>query len=143
MNIKFKMKELYFNIEDNIIAVYCLWINNERVYLGKTKNLKQRLYQYKDSCNSNEAQWKKEVNKITYFECNNLTDLDILETYLINEYNPVQNVEKQFGSKSTYEIKIPKECELKVKATDIEKYFERTKNAPRIGLIGKRLGDFL
>ena len=71
-----------FNIKKDIIAVYCLWTNEERVYIGKTNKLKYRLSQHKATCEQDNYNWKKEVNKITYFECKNLTDLDILETLI-------------------------------------------------------------
>lgn len=112
------MNNLNFKVPSKLMAVYCLWIDEERVYIGKTKNLKTRLIYHQNDCGiykdrkGSGAEWKHRITKVSYFKCTNLTDLDILETYLINYYNTRCNKAKKYGGVGTFNIPIPEELYL-------------------------------
>ena len=78
--------------------------------------------------------WKAEVdkNKIVLFRCENPTDLELYETYFINKYKPLYNVDKVFYYESSFdlpELKAIKPVEISktmidcfnTKLTDLEK----------------------
>ena len=52
--------------------------------------------------------WKTLVDKdkTTLYRCENPTDLEIYETYFINKYKPLYNIEKVYNYKSSF--KLPK-----------------------------------
>lgn len=108
------MQTISFNLDKNIIAVYCLWDKEERIYIGRTNNLKNRLYQHRKDSEDDVFDWKLNVNNITYFKCSNVADSDIIETYLINKFNPIYNKDKIYGQPSTLQIKLPDELNVDI-----------------------------
>lgn len=76
----------------------------ELLYIGKTYNLKNRLYQHLNDVND----WKSSIYYIDYMIVENETDRDLIETYCINLYDPIYNKDKIFGVKPTIELKLPK-----------------------------------
>lgn len=70
---------------------------SEIIYIGKTKNIHNRMKQHfegaghlPDSCYLN-------VNKIFFTEVDGKTNVDMYETFLINKYRPIYNTEKKFN----------------------------------------------
>lgn len=63
--------------------------NNTIIYIGKTINLKRRIAEH-----NKEKKFKQLNNnyKIYYFLCNNKTEMDSYEYFLITKYNPLLNV---------------------------------------------------
>lgn len=59
---------------------------NEIIYVGKTKNLRQRLLQH-----AKYKSWFNEVSEIYYHLFENKTDCDVYEIYYINKFNPIYN----------------------------------------------------
>lgn len=66
--------------------------NNEIVYIGQTINLIERINQHKTDKLEN-------LNDIWFFECNNKTEMDSYEYFLIQKYRPKLNVtfNKDYG----------------------------------------------
>ncbi len=62
--------------------------NDKIIYIGKTINLKQRIYQH-----SSEKKFMKHPNaSIYFFECSSEADMTIYEIYYIYKYKPELNV---------------------------------------------------
>lgn len=66
--------------------------NNEIVYIGQTIHLQERISQH-----SRESNFINFNGKIFYFTCNNRTEMDAYEYFLINKYQPKYNI--QFKNK--------------------------------------------
>ena len=60
--------------------------NNEIIYIGQTIHLQERISQH-----SRELNFVNFNGKIFYFTCNNQTDMDAYEYFLINKYQPKYN----------------------------------------------------
>lgn len=74
---------------------YCIYKyveNNEIIYIGQTICLKERVSQH-----SKEANFINFNGTIFYFICNNQTEMNAYEYFLINKYQPKYN--KQFRNK--------------------------------------------
>lgn len=69
--------------------IYKYVLNDEIIYIGKTKNLDSRIYQH-----SMEEKFKPHLKEsvIFYFECANSVEMDLIERALINQYKPELNV---------------------------------------------------
>lgn len=80
--------------------------NNTLLYIGKTINLKNRFKQHFLTESLTNDIWKQTIDKnnITLFKCNNPTDLDVYETYFINKYNPLYNIDKVFYHLLSFEL---------------------------------------
>lgn len=69
--------------------------DNEIIYIGKTKNLERRMQQHffnghlPKTCYNN-------VCKIFFIIVDGKTNMDMMETFLINKYHPKYNEDKQF-----------------------------------------------
>lgn len=66
--------------------------NNEIVYVGKTTNIKNRMYQHFISGGHLRQEQYNQVVKIEYIECKNEADMSIKEIYFINKYKPKFNI---------------------------------------------------
>ncbi|MDF2379549.1 MAG: excinuclease ABC subunit UvrC [Candidatus Gracilibacteria bacterium] len=70
-------------------------INNQIIYIGKAKNLKNRVAQYFQISKGHSIKVKKmveKVDKVEYIEANTEFEALVLETNLIKEYRPKYNV---------------------------------------------------
>lgn len=69
------------------------------LYIGKSTNLKSRLKNHFSPDSIKLDPWKQMVDKekIVIYKCENPTDLDVYETYLINKYQPLYNKDKVFN----------------------------------------------
>lgn len=69
------------------------------LYVGKSTNLKSRLKNHFSPDSIKLDSWKQMVDKgnIVVYKCENPTDLDIYETYLINRHQPLYNKDKVFN----------------------------------------------
>lgn len=98
-----------FNIPENP-GVYLMKKKNKIIYVGKAKNLKNRVYSY---FNKNHDDFKtnelvKNVEDIEFFITNTEVDALLLENNLIKKYNPKYNI--LLKDEKTYPfIKISKE----------------------------------
>lgn len=82
---------------------YCIYKyveNNEIIYIGQTIRLNERIYQH-----SKETNFINFCGKIFYFVCNNQTEMNAYEYFLINKYQPKYN--KQFKNKITTNLLEP------------------------------------
>lgn len=76
--------------------VYKYVYNDEIIYIGKTNNMKRRVYQH-----SKEEKFKPYLSsEIYYIELSNKAEIKALETLLINEYKPILNVQDKYQSNS-------------------------------------------
>lgn len=93
-------------------GIYYFYNNKkELIYLGKTKNLNRRVKQHLTS-----SSFKDSIYEISFFIVENNIQLDIYETYLINELKPIYNIGKTF-----YKIDEKEETEKKEKELAILK----------------------
>ena len=69
--------------------IYKYVLNDEIIYIGKTKKLDSRIYQH-----SIEEKFKPHLKEsaIFYFECANSVEMDLIERAFINQYKPELNV---------------------------------------------------
>lgn len=99
-------------INDNVLKTTSNYIyffydsNNILLYIGKTTNLINRLRCHFSKDNLISEPWKQLVDrdKITYYQCITRTDLDVYETYFINEYNPKHNMDKVFHDNLSFNL---------------------------------------
>lgn len=70
---------------------------NEIIYIGKTQNLERRMKQHFEEQGHLPKECYDQVNQIFYIEVDGKTNVDMYETFLINEYKPIYNIEKQFN----------------------------------------------
>jgi excinuclease UvrABC nuclease subunit len=77
--------------------------NNTLLYIGKTNNLESR---YENHLKDNKS-WRSVIHSIEYLEIPNITDREILETYCINKFNPLFNIDKVYGEESSLDIDLP------------------------------------
>ncbi len=76
--------------------------NNEIVYIGQTISLYRRINEHKQ----NSDKLYNFQGEIYYFECNNKTEMDSYEYFLINKYHPKYNT--QYNNKElSLDIKEP------------------------------------
>ena len=96
------LKEL--NKLENVFGVYLLYNNkNQLIYIGKSKNLKNRIPQ---------SIFERNAVKFAYIlpECHG--DIHLLEPYLILKYKPLLNKEFQEGDMTSFKIEIPKKSKI-------------------------------
>lgn len=66
---------------------------NEVIYIGKTNQLRYRIYKHIRCKHDNLPQkCKTEIEKAEYIRLNNACDMSIMEIYLINYYQPKYNI---------------------------------------------------
>lgn len=88
--------------------------NEIALYVGKTRNLKDRMSQH-----VRDKKWLKSGARLYYAVVENSTDMDIYETYYINELSPKYNISKVYDARFTQ--KIPElEFKLHKKLTDTD-----------------------
>ena len=89
--------------------IYMMYNNkDELLYIGQTKNLKQRFQTHFTKAILETEPWKKDVCYIDTFECKTEYDMRILEIYLIGKLKPKYNKEFAFDDEVTLTIKINK-----------------------------------
>ena len=80
--------------------------SNTLLYIGKSIRLLNRMRQHFSLELLIIEEWKNKVDKknVKLYQCNNICDLDIYETYFINKYSPIYNQDKKFNCSSTFEL---------------------------------------
>lgn len=73
---------------------------NETIYVGKTKNIKNRMISHFTSGHLPKECYNA-ISKILYAEFSSGIDMDIYEIYYINKYKPKYNTESKYESNST------------------------------------------
>lgn len=76
------------NLLNNKSGIYAFWIDDEIVYIGKSKNLKERLW-----ASYLERSTEAPINKYTVLVIPTMSDVHILEPLLICYYKPKLNIE--------------------------------------------------
>lgn len=76
------------------------------LYVGKSTSLLNRLERHLSKDSTKQHPWKSNIDKknIVVYKCNNSTDLDLYETYFINKYKPLHNIDKVYGQFSSFEL---------------------------------------
>ena len=100
--IKNKEDSYLKNINNTYNKAYIYkYVNNdgEIVYIGKTKNLKIRLYQHSTAIDDNHS-WYNDRLHIFYVELKEYGDCSIVEPYLIMKYHPIGNLDFNRNEKS-------------------------------------------
>ncbi|MCP4336352.1 MAG: GIY-YIG nuclease family protein [Mycoplasma sp.] len=90
---------------------------NKVIYIGKSKNLKSRITQYKNgSINSFKTiKMMKEATKLEYLITNNNKEAFILERNLIKEYKPIYNIQLLDDKRYPYiKVKLGKDLKISV-----------------------------
>lgn len=83
-----KLYDSYDIIKNGIPSIYFLYKKNELIYIGKSITLFSRLCGHLHN--------NKKFDKIKIFELKNISDMHIIEPYLIIKFNPKLN--KEFNS---------------------------------------------
>lgn len=80
-------------------------VNQNLLYIGKTTNLKKRISQHLSEKLRVSEKWRNEIDlkNIKVYSCKTLTDLEVYETYFINKYKPLYNLDKVFGDTLSFE----------------------------------------
>lgn len=95
----FKIPKSYFikvnyNIPDNVSGVYAFYSEEGfLLYVGKAKNLRSRLYQHIKS-GSTTNNFNHLFHAIELIPIQKENDIDLCETFLIKEWNPIFNKQK-------------------------------------------------
>lgn len=96
-------------------------INNEIVYVGKTNNIDSRMRQHFSDKGHLKPEQYAQVQRVEYTECPSQLDMDILEKYLINLWQPPFNTVDRNSSISFFDLKNTKELKWIV-------YFNKSNN---------------
>lgn len=103
--------------------IYCFYDKEGNLlYIGKTTNLRGRMLQHFSLELLKIEPWRETIDKdnIVTLKCNNICDLDLYETYLINKYNPKYNKDKVFNISPTFELPYLKPMIYKFKLEKIK-----------------------
>jgi hypothetical protein len=88
----------------NISGIYTFLSKEQEIlYVGKTVKLLNRIRQHL----TDEKEWKKDIFYVDFMKCDNETDREILETYCINYFNPIYNLDKVYNVKPSIQIELP------------------------------------
>ena len=79
------------------LCVYFLFYNGEIRYIGKTKNLQQRMMTHHTSIT-------KYFDRVGYVPCETINELSILESKMISKYNPPDNGDDPIPLKTIDEV---------------------------------------
>lgn len=77
---------------------------NEIIYIGRTKNIKQRMEHHLGNRSHLNVNVYKELNSIEYCKLNNSNEMYIYEIYLINKYSPKYNTQYNSQAHLTFEL---------------------------------------
>lgn len=89
-----KIKSRLFDLKDKAIlpnksGVYAFYSEEGYlIYIGKTTSFKTRMYYHQSES------YKKFIDRIEVFEIDNVVNMDLYETYLINKWKPLLNIRK-------------------------------------------------
>lgn len=101
--------------------------SNDVIYVGKSINWKNRLNQHR----TNDKKMMREVSKVYIMKCQDRIEMDILELYFIQLYNPKFN-KKDTGYKIPSILLVNKKWELVLNYGDEDnssiEYFNPSKN---------------
>jgi len=87
--------------------VYCFYdLEKTLLYVGKSTVLHSRLICHFSKESVEQDPWKKDINKenIVIYKCNNPTDLEIYETFMINTLRPKFNKDKVYNDSPSFEL---------------------------------------
>lgn len=114
---------LSFNLNKahSVIAVYLLYVNQRLAYIGRAGNLRNRLNRHLNPNDPHYIEWKEDISRIEYYECQSIVDSDILETYLINILKPFYNVDKVFPDLVSFKLELPEKFELIAQESPLDK----------------------
>lgn len=79
---------------------------NNLLYVGKTVTLKNRMRQHFSKDILEVETWRQTIDRenIVLYQCINLTDLELYETYFINKYNPIYNLDKVYNQQPSFDL---------------------------------------
>ncbi len=87
-----RLKSLINEVPDNITGVYYLWNERDRViYIGKSKNIRSRLYQHFSNSTNKAQRMQKQTVKITFENLGNELIALLRESEQIKTYQPIFN----------------------------------------------------
>jgi hypothetical protein len=70
------------DIPSDIMGIYRLYVNDALLYIGKSKNIKSRVYAHTK---------EKLIDSFDFISVENPSDINIFEVYLIDKYKPILN----------------------------------------------------
>lgn len=91
-------KSSLFNLDNNLNGVYRLYKNNEIIYIGKSKNIKNRLLSHN---------YDKDFDSLDYVEIDNNADKDLYEMYYIDKFKPILNKEYNYNYNHSLTVELP------------------------------------
>lgn len=80
--------------------------DNEIIYVGKAKNLKQRIHNHFSGYGHLPETCYKNISKVEYIACKSITEMSIKEIYFINKYNPLYNTKDKYEDSDIFSLKI-------------------------------------
>ncbi len=104
-----KLGDEFFQNLPTVPGVYRMYDSEDKIiYIGQSKNLKQRLYSYRsikaEKSNKRMVRLVNAVNRIAFETCNTQADAIKLENTLIREFNPRYNRAQVYPYKNPYLI---------------------------------------
>lgn len=132
-----------YNSAPKSIGVYVLYNkSNQVIYVGKSVNLKKRLYEHFKGFKDDEKSRgiREETQFFAYCEIPLTFELDIYETILINYFKPIYNVDKLYdnrGSSVPRIMKVKKDVEIRDFSLSLEEFlinFFRVNKGVEVGL---------
>lgn len=91
-------KSSLFSLDNNLNGVYRLYKNNEIIYIGKSKNIKNRLLSHNSD---------KDFDSFDYVEIDNNADKDLYEMYYIDKFKPILNKEYNYNYNHSLTVELP------------------------------------
>src|SRR5690625_4633215 len=94
-------EDIPYDRHRNCGGIYFIYnYNKELMYIGKAKNINQRISQHKRSHQSEDI--RHHFYYYSYFICSDPVNRDIYETFVINKYKPKLNRSKTYTYESEY-----------------------------------------
>ncbi len=113
--IKIEMPDIYLqvnNLEEvkmlkdflkDVGGVYFIYgEGNELLYVGKTKSFYDRILVYFNENNAYIQNFDEKIERIDFYQVKNPYEREIYETYAINEYSPIYNLDKNYNLTVNY-----------------------------------------
>lgn len=106
--------------------------DDEVIYVGKAKYLKQRMNTHFSESGHLPNECYKKTCKIEFISCNSISEMNIKELYYINKYKPIYNIKDKYEEDSIYSIDIFDSLTWKKYNLRYFKYIDKVENLENI-----------